>query len=188
MVQSSQVEMVFRQGNWDGNGSVLTQNHRQEGLCRAYVHAVAALAGVSTSIPMPDYGIDLSIRWISQRETQRHDAGVQLDLQLRSTTRAIVSGTEVHFDLDVRTYQSLRTDPRIPRILVVLVLPEDERLWLHQTIDELVVRHCAYWHSLRGAAPSTASSSVRIAIPRRQMFTVEALQTFLEGLLKGELP
>jgi hypothetical protein len=167
---------------------MMTRGHRQEALCRAYVQAVAALAGVATSTPSPDYGIDLSLRSIEPKGEQRADAGVQLDLQLRSTTRTHRSDTEVKYDLDVRTYEFLRAIRPIPRILVVLVLPEDEDQWLSQSLEELVVRHCAYWISLRGAVPTTASSSVRIALPRGQVFSVQAVQSLMSRLAQGELP
>ena len=51
---------------------------------------------------------NLSLRCIEQLGDQHQDAGVQLDLQLRSTTRANVSDTHVSYDLDVRTYEYLR--------------------------------------------------------------------------------
>src|SRR5262245_33589324 len=145
---------------------MMTRAHRQEALCRAYVQAVAAQAGLLCSRPEPDYGIDLALRSVEPTSEQRKDAGVQLDLQLRSTTRAAVSDTEVRYDLDVRTYEYLRRTPPVPRILVILVQPEDEDAWLSQSPDALLLRHCAYWASLRGAAPTTASSSVRVTIPR----------------------
>lgn len=167
---------------------MLTRNHRQEALCRAYVQAVAALAGVATSVPVPDYGIDLSLRDVEQRGQRHLDSRVQLDLQLRSTTRANVTEQEVRFDLDVQTYEFLREPTPIRCLLVVLVLPDDEALWLSQSPDSLVVRHCAYWHTLRGAPPSSATSSIRIAIPRAQVFSVPGVRAILARLAQGEEP
>jgi hypothetical protein len=167
---------------------LLTRNHRQEALCRAYVQAVAALAGVASSVPTPDYGIDLSLRSIDEIGDQHQDAGVQLDLQLRSTTRASVAGSQVSYDLDARTYEYLRTPSPVPRILVLLILPDEEGRWLSQSLEELIIRRCAYWHSLREAGPTTATSSVRVAIPRAQVFSVEAVQDRMRRLAQGELP
>jgi hypothetical protein len=164
----------------------LTRNHRQEALCRAYVHAVAALAGVGTSVPIPDYGVDLSLRNIERRGNRRFDGRLQLDLQLRSTTLADVTVTRIGYDLDVQTYDFLREASPICCLLIVLVLPEDETLWLSQSPEELVVRHCAYWHSLRGAAPITATSSIRIAIPPSQVFSVQAVREIMDRLNEGE--
>ncbi len=41
---------------------VLTREHRQEALSRAYIRAVAALAGMTICEPENDYGIDMAIR------------------------------------------------------------------------------------------------------------------------------
>ena len=73
-------------------------------------------------------------------------------------------------------------------ILVVLVLPEDETLWLSQTLAELLIRECAYWHSLRGVGPTTSVSRVRIAIPRAQVFSVQAVRQILNRLSQGGEP
>jgi hypothetical protein len=167
---------------------LLTSNHRQEALCKAYVQAVAAVAGVSTSVPVPDYGVDLSLREIVRRGQRYLDGRLQLDLQLRSTTRAKVTDTHVGHDLDIPTYDFLRELTPIHCLLVVLVLPDEEALWLNQSIEELVVRQCAYWYSLRGAAPSTRSSTVRVLIPRLQVFSAAAIHAMLEHLRKGEEP
>lgn len=167
---------------------MLTRNHRQEALCRAYVHAVAALAGVGTSVPMPDYGVDLSLRNIEQRGARHLDGRLQLDLQLRSTTRANVTDTHIGYDLDVQTYEFLRELSQIRCLLVVLLLPEDEALWVSQSPEELVVRHCAFWHSLRGAGSTTATSSIRVAIPRSRVFSAQALRDILNRLSQGGEP
>ncbi len=160
---------------------MMTREHRQEALCRAYVQAVAAQAGVTSSNPVPDYGIDLSLRLVSPVEGRRRDVGAQVDLQLKSTTRAIVSDTHVIYDLDVDTYNDLRdTDRPTLLILVLFVMPVDEVFWLSQTSEHLCLRHCAYWVSLRGSPPSTATSSLRITIPRTNVFSVEALTDLLK--------
>ena len=56
-------------------------------LCRAYVRAIAAQAGLICSEPEEDYGIDLCLRAIRRRGPRLADVGGQLDLQLKSTTR-----------------------------------------------------------------------------------------------------
>lgn len=167
---------------------MMTRNHRQEALCRAYVQAIAAQAGVGTSSYAFDYGVDMSLRVIQQQDNLHQDARVQLDLQLRSTTRANVTDTQVSYDLDVRTYEYLRLHSRIPCILVLLILPDDEAQWLNQSAEELTIRHCAYWISLEGAEPTTATSSIRIAIPRTQIFSVQAVRAMMDHLIQGEEP
>src|SRR5438876_293258 len=112
---------------------MLTQAHRQEALSRVYVQAVAAQAGLTWSKPEPDYGIDLSLRALNIEGHRRRDAGIQLDLQLKSTTWAALTATDVVFDLEVDAYNGLRDDQTAcPRILVVFVMPANENQWLEQ--------------------------------------------------------
>jgi hypothetical protein len=168
---------------------VITRQHRQELLCRAYVHAVAAQAGLLCSRPEPDYGIDLSLRNVAVLGRRHLDTSVQVDLQLRSTTRASVTKTEVKVDLDVETYNYLRTPATFcPRVLVVLVMPAEEAEWVNQSPDELVIRHCAYWLSLHGHAETSARSTIRIGIPLTSVFSVEAVRTIMQRLQERKTP
>ncbi|SRR6266511_4163874 len=160
---------------------MLPRNQRQEALSRAYVHAIAAQSGVVSSKPEPDFGIDLSLRFVAEVQNRHRDAGTQLDLQLKSTTRASVTDVAVKYDLEVDTYNDLRNDTcPIPRLLVVLVLPEDEAEWLTQSAEALTLRHCAYWMSLRGYPPTTATSTIRVTIPLANRFSVEAVQRLMQ--------
>jgi hypothetical protein len=47
--------------------------------------------------------------------------------------------------MEVKTYDDLR-DPGVgcPRILVLLVMPEDESAWTEQSEDHLLIRKCAF--------------------------------------------
>jgi hypothetical protein len=135
---------------------MLPRIQRQESLSRAYVRAIAGQAGMICGSTEHDFGCDLVLREVEVHSEQYWDSGPQLDLQLKSTTRAHVQGSEVIYDLEVRAYNLLRQEPcNHPRILVLLVLPEDETQWLTQSVEELVLRRCAYWMSLSGAEPTT---------------------------------
>ena len=160
---------------------MITQGHRQEALSRAYVQAVAAQAGVLSSRPDPDYGIDLSLRAVNVDNHRHSDSSVQIDLQLRSTTRGSVTTTGVTYDLAVDTYNYLRkVSAGCPRLLIVYIMPEDEGEWLSQSPDELCLRHCAYWLSVEGAPATPATSTIRISIPLANVFSVDALKALLQ--------
>jgi hypothetical protein len=167
--------------------TLLTRSHRQEALSKAYVRAVAAHAGLAVSEPESDYGIDMSLRAITLRGKRRRDLGPQLDLQLKSTTRAAVGDAHLSYDLEVVNYDDLR-EPEVQaaRILVVLVMPNDEGQWLSQSHEELALRHCAYWLSLKGYPPTQSTTTVRVSIPLANVFSVAALQKIMERLRKGE--
>lgn len=169
---------------------MLTRNDRQEALCRAYVRAIAAQAGVICAEPEQDYGVDLCLRSVRTRGRRHLDAGGQFDLQLKSTTRASEDEQAILYDLDVTAYDDLREETdNCPRVLVVLILPEDEGDWLEQSPERLTLRRCAYWLSLLGWGPTTATSTIRIAIPRVNIFSPQAVHQLLTASRrKGPLP
>jgi hypothetical protein len=168
---------------------VLTRNHRQEALCRAYVQAVAARAGMSLGMSFPDDGIDLSLLDIDQDDGQRWESGYRIEVQAKSVSQAVAGGPSIRYDLDVRAFNVLRTaSPKAARILVVLLLPSDESQWLAQTEAEMTIRHCAYWLSLAGRASSPNRRSVRLLIPRANVFPPAAVRDMIAQLKTGGSP
>jgi hypothetical protein len=59
---------------------------------------------------------------------------------------------------------------------------------ISQTKEALILRRCAYWISLRGSEPTTSQSTVRIVIPRANVFSVQSLQALMDLVREGELP
>jgi hypothetical protein len=166
---------------------MLPTSQMQEALSRAYVRAVAARAGLICESISPDFGFDLFLRSVQKHGKQYWDSGPQLDIQLKSTTWFDLRETEVVSDLEVRAYNLLRqvSRERPPCVLVLFVMPRDESLWLTQSEDELILRHCAYWMSFRGAAPTENETSIRVVIPRGNAFSVEGVQQLLAQMQRG---
>lgn len=169
---------------------MLPRNQLQEALSRTYVRAVAARAGVTCGDIGQDFGIDMYLSGIELRDQQYLDVGPQIDVQVKSGSRIEMRGTDLIYDLDVRAYNLLRDDVprRPPCILVLVVLPEEERDWMSQTSESLVLRRCGYWMSLRGAGPTSAYTTIRITIPGQNLFTVAALETMLGRVKQGGMP
>jgi hypothetical protein len=165
----------------------LTRNHRQEVASRAYVQAIAGRCGLASSFRDFDYGIDLTLHDIRRRGRRYIESGFKLDIQAKSTTVTNLTATQVYYDLEVKAYDDLR-EPEVgcPRILVLLVLPEEEVEWIEQTEDHLALRHCAYWLSLRGQGPTANQRSVRVAIPRANVFSAAVLQTLMDKVRRRE--
>lgn len=83
--------------------------------------------------------------------------------------------------MDVDTYNDFRTaEADCPRILAVLILPATESEWLNQSPEELCLHHCAYWLSLKGLAAIKATSTIRLTIPRSNVFSADAVRTLLQ--------
>src|SRR5688572_29644305 len=110
---------------------MITTAHRMESLSRAYLQAVAAQAGLNYSVHTYDYGIDVTLREVVEGGGRYIDTGMQVDVQLKSTTRAVATEEGIKVDLDVRTYDYLRsTAAKTLRVLVVLVMPAAEEEWV----------------------------------------------------------
>jgi len=145
---------------------LLPRNQRQELLSRAHILAVAACAGMSASVPSPDSGTDPTLHDIMTVGKRHIESGYKLDIQAKSTTLAHVDGVSIRYDLEAAAYESLRlTGLGCPRLLVLLVLPDDESLWLQQDGEAMTLRRACYWMSLCGMAPTTNRRSVRLAVP-----------------------
>lgn len=156
-------------------------------MSRAYVQAIAGRCGLSCSLRDFDYGIDVTLHDIRRRGHRHMESGFNLDVQAKSTTTRNLTPTDVVYDLEVKNYDDLR-DPQVgcPRILVLLVLPEDEEQWTEQTEDHLLLRHVAYWLSLQGQGPTRNQKTVRVLLPRANLFSVQALETLMAKVRRGE--
>ena len=86
---------------------MITKQHRQEQLSRAYVHAVAAHAGLIFEPATTDYGVDGSIRIVQKREGRRLVCGHSLDVQLKATTNWGFENDDVIYDVEAKTYNDL---------------------------------------------------------------------------------
>lgn len=121
----------------------------------AYVQAVASVAGFfvqSSDRGFDKDGIDMTVL---QRGAAGLTTSTRLDLQIKSYT-GDVSGDIWPYDLDVKAYRDLiATDYQVPRVLVVVRMPSDVMEWMSHSEDQLVLRRCGYWLSLRGAVPTS---------------------------------
>ena len=166
----------------------ITKEHRQEALSLAWLHAVAGACGLTCSLRTLDYGVDVTLHYIEAAGGVLFESIFRIVVQLKSTTNASLDDQYVRYDLAVRNYEHLREpNPFVPRILAVLVLPEDESEWIDVSEDQLTMRRCMYWHTLAGFGPTPNKHTVRIAIPRENILSVEGLKKLLLHFNKGEL-
>ena len=153
-------------------------SQRKEQFSRVYVRAVATVAGFTIYVPeVDDDSIDLGIAGRVAHDTPRRP---RIELQLKCTSVKVLRGDHVVYPLKLKNYDDLRLDdPIVPRMLVVVLVPGDESQWLRQTEEELCLRRCAYWRSLRGMGESRALAKVAIRLPRQNLFSVEGLQALM---------
>jgi hypothetical protein len=136
---------------------------------------VATVAGYATYKPdVDDDSVDLGI---AARGRIGQMFSPRLELQLKCTSAAVLADEHLAFPLKRKNYDDLRVEETaVPRLLVVVRVPEEELAWLAQAEDEMILRHCGYWLALRGRPETTNETSVTVHLPRNQLLTVNALQ------------
>lgn len=162
-------------------------------LSYAYLHAVAAKAAMScrdTNRHEDNAGIDAQLTaWGAFPGGYLTE--VSLNIQLKATiSEPVDDGTYLHYTLQgVERYRALRQETiATPRILVVLFLPRDAQEWLRHSDDELVLRKCAYWVSLRNAPDTTNTRGVTVLIPKAQVFSPDSLQDIVACIARRDIP
>ena len=168
---------------------MITTQHIQEGLSRAYVQAVASYAGVNVGNSQLDYGIDGTFRKIQKIGGRYFDIGVALDFQLKASIQWQFDGDYVVYDLEAKTYNDLvnrgKKKRAVPLILIVLCLPKNQEEWIEINEEGLLLKKCCYWLIVKGEKTEN-SSSKRVKIFREQMFTSAALTKLLGSIIKGD--
>ncbi len=162
-------------------------SQQKEQFSNTYLQAITTVAGYSLYKPSVD---DDSVDWgIAARGIMGRIRAPRLELQLKSTSRELLDDNYLRYPLKLKNYDDLRlVDFAIPRILVVLVLPEHRKDWLQQSEEELCIRYCAYWVSLRGLPETPNTTTVTISLPRTNQFTVAALQSIMQRIGQGFEP
>ena len=172
--------------------SLLPPHETESELSYAYLHAVAARAGMSCEVSgrhADKMGVDASVRALEKFAPDSLLTDLDLDVQLKATTstESRKNGKISYFFNGVERYDKLRKETVTPpRILVVLFLPSDREEWLKWSEDELALRKCAWWVSLRGAPPTSNTTGQTVYLPEDQFFCPDGLRGIMTRLSREE--
>ncbi len=155
-------------------------NRMKERFSLAYIDAVASQAGYQIVEPIVD---DDSVDGILLGD---FGSRPRIDFQAKATSRDVLRESQLSYPLSIKNYDDLRADTRTPRILIVVLLHQDNSQWLNQTEAELCLRHCAYWISLAGQPIRRNTHNVTIHIPVANMFSSEQLSDLMEKAERGD--
>ena len=152
-------------------------NQQKEQFGRAYVRAIAAAAGFVTYTPgVDDDSIDMGIAASGKKSRRRP----RLELQLKCTAKGVEH--VMRFPLKLKNYNELRCDCWVPRILLVVAVPERPEDWVTET-DGQVVMHCrAYWTSLAGWPETANTYTVTVELPPDHLFSVDELNRLMDSI------
>lgn len=162
-------------------------NEQKQQFSIAFVRAVAAQCGLAYSVPeTDDDSVDATLAMRGGNGTVRSP---KLDMQLKCTVGGASTPAHIPFVLPLKNYEELRpTNVQVPRILVVVLVPEQLVDWMDCKEPAFELRQCAYWMSLRGLPPTANQTSVTVQVPRQNLFHPAALNAIFTGLKLGQLP
>lgn len=170
----------------------LSPENIESELSYAYLHAVAAQAGVGCEVAGrhdDNTGVDAKLTGWGPFSGYRQEVDIKVQLKATVKSPAIVGETLSYSLTGIERYNDLRTDTvATPRILVVLFLPAERSRWLEHSEQALKLRECAYWVSLRGAQESSNKTAQTIYLPRAQRFDPEGLHALMDRISRNEIP
>lgn len=172
----------------------LSDQNIESELSYAYLHAVAAHAGVACKVAGrhdDNAGIDAEMTAWGPFPNGGYRTEIDVKVQLKATVHQPAKvGNCLSYSLDgIGRYDDLRTDTlSTPRILVVLFLPANKAEWLSHTEDVLSLRNCAYWVSLRGAPASRNETAQTVYLPCAQRFGPDELTALMTELSHNRIP
>jgi hypothetical protein len=165
----------------------MTLDDQKEQFSFAYARAVSAVAQIAVSEPAVD---DDSIDLIFKR---RGGGGAvrspRVEAQVKCTDAASIHPAHVAYPLKLKNFDELRpVDVLVPRILIVVIVPDVLGDWLDHSEQELAMRRCGYWLSLRGLPATANTTNVTVHLPRANQFTVAELQGIMQRIGNGQNP
>ncbi|MBI5425651.1 MAG: DUF4365 domain-containing protein [Opitutae bacterium] len=167
---------------------MITLQHTEELLSRAYLTAVAAKAGLNANIRGGDldYGTDGNFKKVVVVENKRIETGFGIEYQAKATKnwRTTQNADEIVYDMPVDAYNRLITRSAlggIPIYLILLCLPDSAHDWVELSHEEMILRHCCYWQRISGA-PTENDNTTAVHIPKSQRFDPYTLRLLVNEM------
>lgn len=170
----------------------ITLNDTEEALSYVYLNAVASMAGFTCSHSSrleDNLGIDVTIRTGVKLDPKSIFYDFSVDIQLKATMKKLkIHDDRIEYSFrGITQYDKLRSiNNSNPKILVLLMLPEDKEEWLSISSKQLILKNAAYWVSLYGALESENTTRQTIYFPMSNLLTVTSLKDLMIKISKGE--
>ncbi len=157
---------------------------QQEQLSLAVLHATCARAGFAyqhSDRIQDNWGWDAHADVKERLDPTSTLFNFRLRFQLKATRQQLTSANgRYSFPLDVKHYNDFRLEAGYdsPIYLAVFQMPHEDADWLSCSAEELILRRCLRWVSLRNApAPARADQeTITVYIPEKHVLTPEALR------------
>ena len=154
----------------------MDENMQKSRLSLAYIEAVASCAGYEVD----EVKVDMdSIDGVLKADFGRRP---RIEFQAKATSRDVLRDDSIQFSLSIKNYEDLRIESINPRILIVLLMPVQIQEWIGQTAEELCLRHCAYWESLKGEPETANTTSTTVRVPLSNRFDIKQLTEMMQKI------
>lgn len=172
--------------------SSMSEKLNSEAFSLAYIRAVAARAGVNIYRPEWDFGVDLAFTRVdpyqplAKKRGRRHRDSHTLPIpfQVKSSKNWKMCDDTIVYDLEAKNYDDLVNSSVC--LLLLMCLPPTIDEWMHQDEQCLQLHHgCYYWQPSEEDEMTPNEETKRITIPRKQLFTAEALLRLLSERQRG---
>jgi hypothetical protein len=154
---------------------------KQEQLSLAVLHATCAKAGFGFKITgriQDNWGWDAEADVYERLDPASTLTDFKLKFQMKATRQQLTNANRRYsFPVEVAHYNRLRraSGSDAPTYLVIFQMPADEQEWVQCSPEQLVVRRCLRWVSLRGAE-ETAQQTITVYLPESHVLTPDALR------------
>ncbi len=154
----------------------------KEQLSFAYIEAIASAAKFAVIQRSKDVGsVDLEIAPFGSTSSFP-----LVFMQLKCTAdQTIIHKDAIHFPLQKNNFTALRQEKGVAKILVVMIVPNEEQHWVVNDESCLTMRRSAYWRCLYDEPESENKDSITVKLPRRNLFTTGALKMIMDRVEQG---
>lgn len=144
---------------------------QKERYSRAWLVAAASAADFTYRIVTDDeHGVDMTV----------HSDDHTLDFQLKATSHPEIQDGCLIYDLDVRTYNLLRSTKRSAYgVLALVVVGDDTCGWLQISADCTHLTRSAYYLPIIGLPDTDNDSTIRLKVPLTNLLTADAMKSLM---------
>ena len=150
----------------------------------AFVYALACAAGLCSAKPFPDFdGVDWQIGHPGPRGTRRSP---KIEVQVKTWSNPVEKDGHWQYRLRAPHYNSLAgSNLQVPRFLALVIVPQRRADYARCDAESMRLSRAGYWLSLadREEIPEgdDPTRTVAVAVPKRQLLTVETLSALVDG-------
>lgn len=146
---------------------------QKERFSRAWLIAAAAAADYTYEIVADDErGVDMTI----------HNAHHVVDFQLKATSKPEVKDGHLIHDLDVRTYDLLRSTQRSGYgVLALVIVGDNADTWHLMDAHGTRLTRSAHYLPLFGMPSTSNIASVRLKVPITNLLTATAMRSLMDA-------